>query len=203
MIGGVRAFGRGLILPSPITAEAHPEFSLVTGMVALDGDGKGSPVATPHNVPLNISSYLTSLDSYAEFSPSRRGLRGLAFGVNPTEQQNITKRFEDGSELSLYREGWVTLSGLPIEGSRSNIEHRQEELHRIVADLWPDLRIGLPAAHGQEPRLAFVETTAVFPDAFRLDWTRSAPEKHIREFLTGLDRTGSNKRTSNVEDVQR
>ena len=181
-----RACGIGLVLPSPEQIKALPQLNLIGGLIAFDGDAKRSSLATPYKVPAHISDYVRSAESYSEFSPSLKGLRALAFGSIPTENQNITKRFGDGTELSLYRGGWVTLSGQPLEDSPSTIEHRQQAIDRIVADLWPELNVSnLAVSERTSPTISPVYEG----QHFILDWSRSVSENRIREFIQGWKRT--------------
>jgi hypothetical protein len=181
-----RAFGIGLVLPSPEQIKALPEFNLIPGLVALDADAKRSSTAAPYNIPAHISDYVRSANSYSEFSPSLKGLRALVFGTLPTEKQNITRHFVDGTELSLYGGGWVTVSGLPFGNSPPTIEHRQDAIDRLVAELWPKLNARYLDLN--EPGSVF---TAPIHEGenFILDWSRSAPEGRIRQFIEGLGRT--------------
>jgi len=182
-----RAFGIGLALPSPEQIRALPEFNLVSNLVAFDGDAKRCALAAPFKVPKHISEYVRSADSYSEFSPSLKGLRALIFGDLPISEQCLNKPFADGTELSLYRTGWVTLSGLACVGSSPTIEHRQEVIDHLVAELWPDLAAG-KAALAQE--LASASGPSAYPgDPFVLDWGRSASDRLIRQFVQGWDRT--------------
>jgi hypothetical protein len=184
-----RAFGIGLVLPPPHVAASFPEFNLISGLVAVDGDAKRSPNATPYNVPENISGYVRSLQSYSEFSPSLKGLRSLAFGTLATEKQNIIKQFGDGTELSLYHRGWVTLSGLTLGDSPPTIEHRQEALDRLVAELGLDSNGANSPDSANAPQSAPLGTTWVDDDAFVVDWSRTANEDLIQRFIQGYNRT--------------
>jgi len=178
-----RAFGIGLVIPSPQQVETLPEFNLVAGLVAFDGDGKRSPIATAYQVPNHISNYIRSAQSYSEFSPSLKGLRALAFGTLPTAKQSITKHFDDGTELSLYRAGWVTLTGLPCADSPPTIEHRQHILDQIVAELWPDLKAAVK--QWASPALRPIYEG----ENFVLDWNHTVPDGRIRQFIQGWNRT--------------
>jgi hypothetical protein len=146
-----RAFGIGLVLPSPQHIETLAGFNLIPGLIAFDGDAKRSSIATPYSVPDHISGYIRSAQSYAEFSTSLMGLRALAFGDLPTHKQNLVRSFGDGTELSMYRVGWVTLSGLPYGDSCPTIEHRQDVVDQIVAELWPELKMRIGQRHGRAP----------------------------------------------------
>jgi hypothetical protein len=181
-----RAFGIGLVLPSPDQIKELPEFNLIPGLVAFDADAKRSSKAAPYNIPAHISDYVRSANSYSEFSPSLKGLRALVFGSLPTKNQNIKKCFGDGTELSLYRGGWVTLLGLPFGNSPPTIEHRQDAIDRIVANLWPELNAGNLAL--KEPLNAFVSPIHE-AENFILDWNRNVSEGRIRQFIEGLNRT--------------
>jgi hypothetical protein len=180
-----KAFGIGLALPSQKQADILADFNLITGLVASDGDAKRSPSTTPYQVPTHISDYIRSAQSYSEFSPSLKGLRALVFGTLPTEKQNITKSFDDGTELSLYRGGWVTLSGLIYEDSSPTIEHRQEIIDQIFAELCPEFIPCTPAAKESSAGVTPVREA----ENFILDWSRTASESHIRQFLQGWNRT--------------
>jgi primase-polymerase (primpol)-like protein len=50
-----RAFGIGLVLPAPQQVHTLPDFNLIGGLVAFDGDAKRSSIATPYHVPGPIS----------------------------------------------------------------------------------------------------------------------------------------------------
>jgi hypothetical protein len=184
LLGRRRAFGIGLVLPSPQQIKTLPEFNLVPGLIAFDGDAKRSSQATPYHVPTHISDYVRSVQSYAEFSTSLKGLRALTFGDLRTHKQHLT--FGDGTELSLYRRGWVTLSGLPYGDSSPTIAHRQEVLDHFIKELWPDLTTGAAAPASERPgpsvRLASIE------ESFVLDWGRSANENLVQQFIQGWNR---------------
>jgi hypothetical protein len=49
--------------------------------------------------------------------------------------------------MSLYGGGWVTLSGLPFGDSSSTIEHRQQIIDEIVAELRPELNAEIATFH--------------------------------------------------------
>jgi hypothetical protein len=181
-----RAFGIGLVIPSPQQVETLLEFNLVADLVAFDGDAKRSSVAAAYQVPTHISSYIRSVQSYSEFSPSLKGVRALVFGTLPTAKQSITKHFDDGTELSLYRAGWVTLSGLSCADSPPTIEHRQEAIDRILAELWPELKAGTGAV---KERASAAIPPVYEGENFILDWSRIASEGLIREFIQGWRRT--------------
>lgn len=182
-----RAFGVGLALPSPEQIRALPEFNLVSGLVAFDGDAKGCALAAPYKVPAHISEYVRSANSYSEYSPSLKGLRALIFGDLPTAKQCLNKPFGDGTELSLYRTGWVTLSGLTCAESPSTIEPRQEVIDDLIEEFWPDLGEGRTAL-AQKPDSASGHL-AYLGDSFVLDWGRSASDSLIRQFIQGWNRT--------------
>jgi hypothetical protein len=182
-----RAFGIGLVLPSPEQIKALPEFKLVASLVAFDGDAKRSLQATPYHVPTHISDYVRSAQSYSEFSTSLKGLRAFIFGDLPTSKQYLKKPFDDGTELSLYRTGWVTLSGLPYANSSPTIAHRQEVIDHLIEELWPDLAAA-KAALALEPA-SDPGYSAYFGDSFVLDSGRSAGEGLIRQFIQGSNRT--------------
>jgi hypothetical protein len=168
-------------------ADAFPELNLITNLVAIDGDAKRSPGATPFNIPESICRYIRPLKSYSEFSTSLRGLRALVFGTLPTEKQNITKSFNDATELSLYRGGWVTLSGLPCADSLPTIEHRQDALDQILEELWPNLNVVTAGATNKTA--SDVPAQARLGECFVLDWSRTASEGSIRQFIQGWNRT--------------
>ena len=176
-----KAFGVGLVLSSQQDAASLPDFNLITGIVAVDGDAKRSPVATPYNVPENISSYIRSLRSYSEYSTSLMGQRVLVFGTIPTQKQHMTKTFGDGTELGLYRAGWVTLSGLALVDSFPTIEHRQHALDQIVCELWPPADIELTTRSAPKP-ISFAQN-------FVLDWNRTVSDARVRQFIQGHNRT--------------
>jgi hypothetical protein len=181
-----QAFGIGLVLPSSEQIEALPKFNLIEGLVAFDGDAKRSSIASSYNVPAHISDYVRSAKSYSEFSPSLKGLRALVFGNLPTLKQNLTKSFGDGTELSLYRRGWVTLSGMPFGDSSPTIEHRQQTIDRIVTELWPELNLGLRAV---TERMSAAEPPIYEGENFILDWSRSVSKSRILQFIQGWNRT--------------
>ena len=181
------AFGIGLVLPSQQAVDTLLEFNLIPGLLAIDADAKRSPIVKPYHVPENLCSYVRPFQSYTEFSPSLKGLRALAFGTLPTDKQSVTKRFGDGTELSLYRGGWVTLSGLPCADSLPTIEYRQEVLDHIVEELWPDLKVG--TAVGANKTVSDVALPAYFGESFMLDWTRTVSEGRIWQFIQGHNRT--------------
>ena len=181
-----RAFGIGLALPSPEQIKTLPDFNLIAGLVAFDADAKRSSTAAPFKVPVHISEYVRSANSYSEFSPSLKGLRALIFGDLPTTKQCLSKPFADGTELSLYRTGWVTLSGLPYGDSSPTIEHRQQIVDQIVGELWPELIL----------RTVDVQdgVSACAPpihkgENFILDWSCTVSESRIRQFIQGRNRT--------------
>jgi hypothetical protein len=187
LLGQRRTFGIGLVLPTPQQIETLPEFNLIPGLLAIDADAKRSPSATPYNVPESIFGYVRSVQSYTEFSPSLKGLRSLVFARIPTDKQNITKTFGDGTEFSLYRAGWVTLSGLRCGNSFPRIEHRQEAIDQIVEELWPSLRVGTTS--GTKSPTGAAVGIASFQDSLVLDWSRTASEDLIRQFIQGWNRT--------------
>jgi hypothetical protein len=181
-----RAFGIGLVLPSPQQIKTLSGFNLIPELVAFDGDAKRSSMAARYSVPEHISDYVRSANTCSEFSPSLKGLRALAFGTIRTEKQNITKHFGDGTELSLYRGGWVTLSGLSLGNSPPSIEHRQQAIDRIMAEVWPELNVSnLAVSELASPTISPIHEG----EHFILDWSRSVPEDRIRQFIQGLNRT--------------
>ena len=187
MVDRCKAFGIGLVLASDQEAVSLPHFNLIPGLVALDGDAKQSESARPLQVPENIFRYMRHLESYSEFSPSLKGVRSIAFGTLPTDKQNLRKILEGGTEISLYRSGWVTLTGLAIAESPPTIEHRQSALDQIVTELWPDLEVG--AGAGDLQPLADLPRSDSFESAFVLDWARTTSEERIQQFIRGFNRT--------------
>lgn len=197
-----RAFGVGLVLPSQQTADAFPGFNLITGLIAVDADAKRCATAIPYNVPENIDGYVQSLQSYSEFSSSLKGLRALAYGNIPTDKQNITKHFHDGTELGLYRAGWVTLTGLVCVGSPPTIEHRQEAIDYLVKELWSDLKVGKPIP--TKMLVSAYAQSASFEETFVCDWSRTISHERIRQFIRGLNRTAKQLRDiSDTWDLKR
>jgi hypothetical protein len=191
-----RAFGIGLALPSPEQIRALPEFNLVSGLVAFDGDAKRCAQAAPFKVPAHISEYVRSANSYSEFSPSLKGLRALIFGNLPTSKQCLEKPFGDGTELSLYHRSWVTLSGLRFGDSPETIEHRQEVIDHFVEELRLDRKaVGTAEACAKKPSSDSVYSAYV-KEKFVLDQGRSASEDLIRQFIQG-----SNRSPKQLEDI--
>ena len=109
------------------------------------------------------------------------------FGDLPISEQCLNKPFGDGTELSLYRTGWVTLSGLACVGSSPTIEHEQEVIDQLNEELWSHLATR-KAALAQEPASAS-GYSAYLGDPFVLGLGRSAGEDLIRQFIQGWNRT--------------
>lgn len=179
-----KAFGVGLVIASPEQAQANPGFNLVTGLIAVDADAKRSPDVIALHIPEHLVQPVRSLNTYAEFSTSQKGLRALAFGTVATDKQNITKSFRDGTEISLYPRGWVTLSGLPLGGTPATIERRQGELDRLVGEFWP--RTDKPIADNAGDR---TNEPGSLIECYTVDWSRMASAQFIARFLHGLKRS--------------
>ena len=101
-------------------------------------------------------------------------------------KQYLKKAFDDGTELSLYREGWVTLSGLPLGDSPPTIEHRQQAIDRIVAELWTELSGDARAAE-ESLSAATPPTCEGEGENFILDRSRGASKDRIRQFIPGSE----------------
>lgn len=178
-----RAFGIGLALAQPDHAETFPDWHLVTGLVALDGDAKNNPDTNPRDIPDHLVGCFRRIASYTEYTTSLKGLRALVFGHLPIAKQSATHHFGDGTELSLYRAGWVTVSGLKVEDYPATIESREAELDALFHQLM---------AIGQEPSRSSDQPPAQRPLAsnggYVVDWTRSATDL-VMPFLKGINRT--------------
>jgi hypothetical protein len=90
--------------------------------------------------------------------------------------------------MSLYGGGWVTLSGLPFGDSSSTIEHRQQIIDEIVAELRPELNAEIATFHERASAATGAQQVRE-AENFILDWSRTASESHIRQFLQGWNRT--------------
>ena len=88
MLDRRQALGIGLVLPSQEHADMHPDFHLITGLVAIDGDAKRSTAANPVQCSSDIAGYVNAMQTYSEFSTSLKGLRALAFGTIPTKAEH-------------------------------------------------------------------------------------------------------------------
>jgi putative DNA primase/helicase len=99
------------------------------------------------------------LDTYAEISPSRTGLKMIVRAELPDHRGRSTKHTEWGDEIAMYdRARFFTVTGRAITRHRT-IPPRQQELDALIAAAFPSLivpqaRVGVPVIAGDSELLA-------------------------------------------------
>ena len=103
-----------------------PGYNLITNLVALDADAKNYRDVGSFDIPQHLTQYVDLLDSYSKYSPSLRGQRTLALASVPPQTGNPKRRF-GLTEVQLFTEGWVTLTGLIINEYPADLQFRQPQ----------------------------------------------------------------------------
>lgn len=101
--------------------------------VDLDGciDDEGRVVPSAMEI-------VRQLDSYAEVSPSGRGVKVFMRGRKPEGVGCRSKAVEGFKETEVYDRGrFFTVTGRHLEESPAGVEERQEELGALCSRLWP------------------------------------------------------------------
>jgi hypothetical protein len=104
------------------------------GIVGVDLDWKGW---AGEGVPLEVQTIVDRLNSYTEWSPSRKGCHILLRGKLPA---GIGKKehLAPGVDLEVYdRVRFFTVTGERWEGYPADLEERQAELEALLAELFP------------------------------------------------------------------
>jgi len=104
------------------------------GIVGVDLDWKGH---TGEGIPLEAQTVIDRLNSYTEWSPSRKGAHILLRGHLPPGVGN-RKELAPGVELEVYDQGrYFTMTGERWEGYPQDLEDRQSELEALLLELFP------------------------------------------------------------------
>jgi putative DNA primase/helicase len=78
------------------------------------------------------------IDSYAEFSPSGRGIRIIVRGKLQGRKGNKTTKVNGFKAVEVYdRKRFLTMTGRHIEGTPLTVEDRQEQLLALHTELFP------------------------------------------------------------------
>ena len=104
------------------------------GLVGVDLDWKDW---AGEGVPLKVQTIVNRLNSYTEWSPSRKGCHILLKGKRPA---GIGKKehLAPGVGLEVYDSGrFFTVTGERWEGYPADLEERQAELEALLAELFP------------------------------------------------------------------
>lgn len=104
------------------------------GIVGVDLDWKGY---TGEGVPPQAQAVIDRLNSYTEWSPSRKGAHILLKGYLLPGVGN-RKELAPGVELEVYDQGrYFTVTGERWEGYPQDLEDRQAELEALLLEIFP------------------------------------------------------------------
>ncbi|WP_119316715.1 hypothetical protein, partial [Calidithermus terrae] len=104
------------------------------GVVGVDLDWKGYE---GQGVPLEAQTIADRLNSYTEWSPSRKGCHILLRGSLPQGTPH-RKQLAPGVELEVYDRGrYFTVTGRHWAGYPDDLQERQAELEALLAELFP------------------------------------------------------------------
>lgn len=85
------------------------------------------------------SHVLLQLDSYAEYSPSGKGIHIITKGKKPGDKCKITGYGGPGGDIELYDRGrFFCMTEKPVPGFNQPVQDRQGELEALYAKLFPD-----------------------------------------------------------------
>ncbi|MCL6569349.1 MAG: hypothetical protein K6T35_10855, partial [Meiothermus silvanus] len=130
------------------------------GIVGVDLDWKGW---AGEGVPLEAQTIVDRLNSYTEWSPSRKGCHILLRGKLPDGIGN-RKQLAPGVDLEVYDHGrFFTMTGERWEGP-TDLEDRQAELEDLLAELFPPREKG---AHKGVSQPVDLDDTALLERMFQ------------------------------------
>jgi hypothetical protein len=104
----------------------------------------------------------------------------LVFGSLPAGRSK-TARFDDGTEISFFDKGWVTITGERMAEYPAGVEHPETELQALHAQL-------CQVEAGAQPRRSVVPADGS-RDGNTGDSQEPATEKDVELFLLGSNRT--------------
>jgi hypothetical protein len=109
-------------------------FVLGDGITGVDLDWKDY---TGNGVPLEAQTIVDRLNSYVEWSPSKRGCHVLVLGNRPQGAHN-RKPLAPGVGVEVYDSGrYFTVTGEAWTGYPIDLQDRQAELEALCRELWP------------------------------------------------------------------
>lgn len=187
-----------------VVADAAPNFSGVgfvltqdNGVVALDFDKCHCPA---YNLTMpDVTEHIRRIDSYAEYSPSKRGFRVFLRATMPVDGQR-------NGNTEAYQAGrYVTVTGHMLAGSPRTIEHRQEALDAFMAEAfqgpekaqeplktpkasntsnsWPEVKEkAFASKHGEEVRRLWDGDFSAYPSQSEADLALC---HHLAYWLSG------------------
>lgn len=83
-------------------------------------------------IPPSVQMIISVLDSFAEFSPSGKGIHVLVWGTKPEWAQSRTV-LEEGVVMEVYSSGrYFTCTGNHVTGTPDEIQHRDDEIAKIA-----------------------------------------------------------------------
>jgi primase-polymerase (primpol)-like protein len=104
------------------------------GIIAIDLDDCVSWNQGRFQINEQAERIVRSLDSYTEFSPSRKGIHVWLFGSVPEES-----RRNDPARIEIYaNRQYVTITGNRVPGSPDVIENRSKEVFALYRRFFPD-----------------------------------------------------------------
>lgn len=182
-----RADGVGIAL----THEARDAGDNFAPVLGVDIDWKNCPDAEVGTIPTRFQGIIAALDSYTEYSPSGKGAHVLVAAHVDMDQGTRKHTWPDGSEISLMQDRcYITYTGQKLARSRPNIEHRQEEIDRLVKELWP---LPEPARQEGPTRSTTVVSKNRPSDRFVIDWDAQVSDEDIHLFIEGYKSTAEQK----------
>jgi hypothetical protein len=121
------------------------------GIVGIDLD---DCIDADGNVSEKARRIVDLFDSYTERTPSGTGLRILIWGVKPGPRC-ATRDYPD---VEIYEsDRYLTVSGKHLEGTPATIEHRQEALDALYAEMFPEKpKPARPASNGAPAAAAMI-----------------------------------------------
>ncbi|AWR85667.1 DUF927 domain-containing protein [Meiothermus taiwanensis] len=129
------------------------------GIVGVDLDWKAW---AGEGVPLEAQTIVDRLNSYTEWSPSRKGCHVLLRGKLPDGIGN-RKQLAPGVDLEVYDHGrFFTVTGWHWTGYPEDLEDRQAELEALLAEIFPRKQETLKGA----PQPVALDDTALLERMF-------------------------------------
>src|SRR5581483_7171133 len=185
LVGIHNIFGVGIAL----AAEPVEDYHNVVPLLGMDIDWKNCADPRAGKFPAHLRDLAQRMDSYTEYSPSHYGARILVAAKLPIAGGSKTKKWEDGSEVSLIQHhAYVTMTGMRLSDSREEVEERQGVIDDLFSEWWPknatdDPLSTMPLHHPCEH--PYVITSRNSAAGFVLDWSSRVSEEEIQQLITG------------------
>lgn len=121
-------------------------FTDEVGLVGIDLD---ECVDEQGQITAEAAGLIARLNSYAEFTPSGRGVR-VIIRAKKTTAKCTASSVCGAKKVEIYGSGrYFTMTGRPVNGLHRQIEARQAELETLCEQLWPEQEPRKGAASGR------------------------------------------------------